>query len=53
MGDPNTVTIDVANGIAARGKAVWIENASIRPIAIALLLLPLGRQDLEIGVMPG
>src|SRR6516225_10287252 len=35
LGEPNTVTIEVANGIATNGKAVRIENASMRPIAMA------------------
>jgi hypothetical protein len=35
FGEPNTVTIDVANGIAKSGNALSMENASMLPMAIA------------------
>jgi hypothetical protein len=35
FGEPNTTTIEVANGIATSGNAVVAENASMLAIAIA------------------
>ena len=40
FGDPNTKTIDVANGIATSGNAVVMENASMLAIAIAPPVAP-------------
>ena len=40
LGEPNTVTIEVAKGIAISGKAVLVENASMLAIAMAPPVAP-------------
>jgi len=40
LGEPNTVTIEVANGIATNGKAVLAENNSMLAIAMAPPVAP-------------